>query len=165
MASCHFHWGLKEPSVVIQSLESAYDEAIHWRRNSFTVPNESASKSFACELTRLFCTVGDGCGSECIALKAVFAACILLLQKPSQHPKLRTIPLIWNIDYHSGQMVISLNLSQRAALFNSICPSAQTSIPTLRSFQILYLKAAPKLITVHKHVDLLKLDDLLTQAM
>jgi len=38
VASPTFHWGLKEASVVIQALESAYDETIHWRKNCLLCP-------------------------------------------------------------------------------------------------------------------------------
>ena len=38
MTSHTFHWGLKKASVVIQALESAYDEMIHWRKNCLLYP-------------------------------------------------------------------------------------------------------------------------------
>ena len=94
MASPTFHWGLKEASVVIQALQSAYDDMIHWRRNCFIVPNGSAGTGFVRELTKLFRAVGVGSALECIAFKAAFVACILLLQKPSQSSKAKDHTII-----------------------------------------------------------------------
>jgi len=91
---------------VIQLLESAYDETIHWRRSCFTV---SAGKGFVGELARLFHVVGDGSVLECIALKAVLWHVFCCYRSHPSHPNLRTIPLIWNVDYHSGMKEISLN--------------------------------------------------------
>ena len=57
---------------------------VHWRRNVFEVPRGSAGKAFVCELARLFRAVGQGSALESIALKAVFVACSILLQRTSR---------------------------------------------------------------------------------
>jgi len=124
MASPQFYWGLNEPSVVIQSLEPAYDETIYWRRNSFTVHNGSASKCF---VLGYFVPWAMALPWSVVLLRQLV---FCYYRSHLSHQKIRTMPLIWNADYQSDRIVISLNLSQRAVLFNSICPSAQICIPT-----------------------------------
>ena len=68
-------------------MDAAYQEIVHWKKNSFDVPHGSIGKRFVAELTRLFRAVGEGSSLESIALKAVFVACVLLLQKPSRTSK------------------------------------------------------------------------------
>lgn len=65
----------------------AYEEVVHWRRNIFQVPSGSAGKSFVLELARLFQAYADSSSLECIAMKAITIAQVLLLQKPSRSSK------------------------------------------------------------------------------
>ena len=58
------------------------------------MPNGSAGKGLVRELTKLFCAVSEGSALECITLKEVFVACILLLQKPSQSSKAKDHAII-----------------------------------------------------------------------
>ena len=81
VAPSHFHWGPVDSSTFCQSLDSAYQEVIHWKKNNFEVPRGSVGKQFVSELALLFRAVGEGSALESIA--AVFFACGLLLQKPS----------------------------------------------------------------------------------
>ena len=60
----------------------AYDEAIHWRRNLFSVPVGRAGTQFVNELARLFQSFADGSALEGVALKAAMLLPILLFQKP-----------------------------------------------------------------------------------
>ena len=87
VASPHFHCGPVDATAFSLSLDSAYQEVVHWRKNSFDVPHGSAGKQFVAELARLFRAVGEGSALESVALKAVFVACVLLLQKPSRTSK------------------------------------------------------------------------------
>ena len=49
-----FQWGSSDGKVFCASVTSAYDEAIHWKRNIFLLPSGNAGKSFIQEMTRLF---------------------------------------------------------------------------------------------------------------
>lgn len=66
----------------MKSLDEAYAEVVHWRRNTFLVPFGNAGKGFVSELSRLFRAYADGSALEAIALKACTVMPILLLQKP-----------------------------------------------------------------------------------
>ena len=87
VASPHFHWGPVDAAAFSLSLDSAYQEVVHWRKNSFDMPHGSAGKQFVAELAQLCRAVGEGSALESVALKAVFVACVLLLQKPSRTSK------------------------------------------------------------------------------
>ena len=73
-----------------------------WRRNVFETPRGSAGKAFVCELARLFRAVGQGLALESIALKAVFVASSLLLQRtfprakpPDNAERLKELLVLW----------------------------------------------------------------------
>ncbi len=55
---------------------------MHWRKNNFPVPFGNAGNAFVAELSRLFRAYAEGSALECIAMKAITVASILLLQKP-----------------------------------------------------------------------------------
>ena len=55
------------------------------------------------ELTKLFRAVGESSALECIALKAVFVACILLLHKPFQSSKAKDHAIILDRQLSSRQ--------------------------------------------------------------
>ena len=63
----------------MKSLDEAYAEVVHWRRNTFLVPFRNAGKGFVSELGRLFRAYADGSALEAIALKACTVMPILLL--------------------------------------------------------------------------------------
>ena len=89
MAEAHFTWGPDEVSSeqFIQSINTAYAEVVHWKRNIFSVPSGKAGKAFANELARLFRSYADSSALECIALKAAMILPPLLLQKPTPKSK------------------------------------------------------------------------------
>ena len=63
-------------------LNKVYNEAIHWRRNLFSIPVGEAGYQFVHELSRLFQPYTDCSSLEGITLKAAMLMPILLLQKP-----------------------------------------------------------------------------------
>jgi len=87
VAQPNFLWGNLDGSQFCSALDKAYQEVIHWRKNSFSVPRGRAGKAFVCELARLFRAVGEGSALESVALKAIVVASVLLLQKPSRASK------------------------------------------------------------------------------
>ena len=74
------------PSVV-DSVNAAYGEAVHWRQNLFTVPYGQEGKAFITELTRLVKAFSDRSSLEGIAIKASMLFPALVLQRP--HPTSR----------------------------------------------------------------------------
>ena len=84
MANPTFAWGVHDSATVMTTISSVYNEAVQWRRNIFPVPYGNAGKSFVSELSRLFRAYADGSALECIALKAITIASMLLLQKSHQ---------------------------------------------------------------------------------
>ena len=81
VAEPNFTWGAKDAASFCDDLNTAYKEVSQWQRNLFDTPRGSAGKAFVYELARLFRAVGQGTALESIALKAVFVASSLLLQR------------------------------------------------------------------------------------
>ena len=81
LASPAFSWGEYEASTFAQTLEEAYDEVVHWRRNLFQIPFGNAGKSFVLELSRLFRAYAEGSALESTAMKACTVMLQLLMQK------------------------------------------------------------------------------------
>ena len=78
-----------------QSLDFAYREVVHWRKNCFEVPRGSIGKQFVSELARLFRAVGEGSAFESITLKAMLVASVYFIvteasrtSKPRDHSTL-----------------------------------------------------------------------------
>ena len=69
------------PSVV-DSINAAYAEVVHWKNNLFSVPFGRMGKTFVDELTRLFQAFGERSALEPIALKAAMVLPALVLQRP-----------------------------------------------------------------------------------
>ena len=82
-----FTWGSCDSATFTNSLNAAYDEAVHWRPNLFKVPYGKAGKSFVSELTRMYKAFATSSAMESIAMKAAVVLPILLLQKPSAKSK------------------------------------------------------------------------------
>ena len=82
-----FTWGSCTGEDFCTSINSAYEEVVHWRRNIFQVPSGSSGKAFVSELARLFQAYADSSSLESIAMKAVTVMQTLLLQKPSRASK------------------------------------------------------------------------------
>ena len=82
-----FTWGSMDSQSFCHALEATYQEVVHWRSNCFKIPQGNVTKKFVVELARLFRAAGEGSTLECIALKAAFTLCSLVLQKPSRSSK------------------------------------------------------------------------------
>ena len=78
----NFRWGAKEGVEFVQSVQAAYEEVVHWRRNVFLVPSGKVGKEFISELTRLFNAYTEITALESVAMESIMLACVLLLQKP-----------------------------------------------------------------------------------
>jgi len=81
VAHPNFLWGNLDGSQFCSALDKAYQEVLHWKKNSFSVPRGSAGKAFVCELACLFCAIGEGSALESVA---IVVASVLLLQKPNR---------------------------------------------------------------------------------
>ena len=88
ISTANFQWGEHDGSSLGLAVESAYAEAVHWRRNIFTIPLGKAGKDYVKEQARLFSAYSDGTPMEQVALKAALLMPLLLLQKP--HPTSKT---------------------------------------------------------------------------
>ena len=77
-----FTWGEIDSATFIHSIDAAYAEVVHWRKNIFTVPYGNAGKSFVSELSRLFRAYADSSALESVTMQAITVMSILLLQKP-----------------------------------------------------------------------------------
>ena len=65
-----------------QTINTYYEEVVHWKKNIFKIPSGNAGKAFVNELVRLLRAYSDDSAMEGIALKAVMTMPALLLQKP-----------------------------------------------------------------------------------
>ena len=83
----NFSWGDCSGQTVLDTINSIYEEVIHWKPNLFLVPFGSAGTTFVKEITRLFQAFADGSSLECVSMKAITLIQILLLQKPSKRSK------------------------------------------------------------------------------
>ena len=85
-----FQWGEIDGTTVVESINDAYEEVIHWKRNSFlvVVPSGRIGKEFVLELARLYQAYADNTTLYSIALTACFIFQVLLLLKP--HAKSKT---------------------------------------------------------------------------
>ena len=54
-----FTWGTLNSEEAITAIDNAYNKAVHWRRNIFSVPSGQAGKKFVLELARLFRSFAD----------------------------------------------------------------------------------------------------------
>ena len=88
ISTANFQWGEHDGSSVGLAVESAYAEAVHWRRNIFMIPSGKAGKDYVKEQARLFSAYSDGTPMEQVALKVAMLMPLLLLQKP--HPTSKT---------------------------------------------------------------------------
>ena len=77
-----FTWGECDSSTFIPLLDSVYQEVIHWKRNSFSIPRGNSGKAFVNELARLFSAFANGSALERVAFKATIVLPLLVLQKP-----------------------------------------------------------------------------------
>ena len=82
-----FNWGALDVATFSHAITSAYAEAIHWRRNLFSVPSGKAGTSFVTALASLYKGYGEGSAMESVALRAAMVMPILMLQKPHARSK------------------------------------------------------------------------------
>ncbi len=87
MSNPSFTWREYDSASIILSMDDAYSEVVHWRKNTFQVPFGNAGKGFVSELSRLYKAYADGSALEAIALKACAVMSILLLQRPFRSSK------------------------------------------------------------------------------
>ena len=82
-----FTWGDHNADDFSSILEATFSEAVHWRRNCFTVPFGKAGREFVLELSRLYRAFASASALESVALKAATVLPLLLLQKPHKTSK------------------------------------------------------------------------------
>ena len=73
----------------MHQVDTAFDEAVHWKRNILKVPQGNAGKLFAQEVSRLFSAFATASTMEALALKAATLLPLLVLQKPHRASKTR----------------------------------------------------------------------------
>ena len=89
---CHspsFVWRCHHGDGFCRLSDDTYEEAIHWRKNLFTVPTDKNGNDFVCELARLLHAFQQDNPLERIVIKAAMVLPILLLQKPSAKSRCR----------------------------------------------------------------------------
>ena len=82
-----FKWGEHNSATIMQSLDEAYSEVVHWQNNILKVPFGNAGKGFVAELSRLYRAYADGSALEAIGLKVCTVMSVLLLQRPFRSSK------------------------------------------------------------------------------
>ena len=87
MSEPSFMWGCHDGKTFCKIVDTAYNEAVHWRRNIFKIPSGRIGKQFTKEMARLFKSYARISWLECITLKAAMLMPVLLLQKPSRSSK------------------------------------------------------------------------------
>ena len=177
MAQAHFTWGPSEVSSeqFVQTVNAAYSEIVHWRRNVFSVPSGKAGKAFVSELARLFRSYADGSAFESIALTAAMILSQLLLQKPSTkskaHEHLKC--LAWHLEIWKAGDILSLLEEGRAIQSRLLVakpkPSTSNQERTARAFAKLMfqgkVKAAFRLLTEQSIGGILQLDRAVSQGV
>ena len=104
VAPSHFHWCPVGSSTFCQSLDSAYQEVVHWKKSNFEVPRGSVGKQFVSELALVFRAVGEGSALESVAVKAVFLHVVCCCRSLLVPLNLRNTPPCWNNVCNSGMM-------------------------------------------------------------
>ena len=82
ITATNFHWGDMTGEEFSQTINTYYEEIVHWKKNIFKIPSGKAGKAFVIELARLLRSYSDDSAMEGIALKAAMTMPALLLQKP-----------------------------------------------------------------------------------
>ena len=80
--SSTFMWGTIQGSMFMSHVATAYEEVVFWKRNIFSIPNNSCGRSFVSSTTRLLNAFTRGNPLEPIAMKAVAIMSHLILQRP-----------------------------------------------------------------------------------
>ncbi len=87
MANPEFIWGDQDSTNFTNSLETAYEETVHWRKNCFRIPRGNTGKSFVHEMARMFNAFATGSALESVALRAATVLPLLVLQKSHRNSK------------------------------------------------------------------------------
>ena len=78
-------WGeIQSGEAVLEILQNAYCEAVHWLPNIFTIPLGAMGKRFVDEVTRLMRGFAEDSALESISFWAVMVMPQLLLQKATE---------------------------------------------------------------------------------
>ena len=77
----------KDTEILSNSITQAYEEIVHFRKNSFELPSGKAGKGFIMELTQCLKQFNMNAKVNHYALKALMVLPALLLQKPSAKSK------------------------------------------------------------------------------
>ena len=80
----NFQWGDFDDEVFARTIDSSYNDIVHWRQNLFKVPLGKAGKAFIQEITQLFRAYADGSALESVVLKVAMVMPTLLLQNSFQ---------------------------------------------------------------------------------
>ena len=125
LAAATFTWSDLDSTSLAHSIDSAYAEIEHWRKNTFAVPYGMAGKQFVAELSRLYRAYAEGSALESSALKATTVMSILL-QKPFRTSKPR---------HHSACLERRLSLWATGDVNNLVTEgrSLQKRLPKLKS--------------------------------
>ena len=86
-ANPEFTWQDLDSTTFTRLLDSAYNEAVHWRKNCFKIPLGNTGKLFVKELARLFNAFATSSALESVALKAATVLPLLALQKTHRNSK------------------------------------------------------------------------------
>ena len=78
----HFEWGTLTGDEAAASINSAYAEVVHWRRNIFKIPWGAAGKEFVRETSRLLLAFAEKSALASVAITAAMLLPTLVLQKP-----------------------------------------------------------------------------------
>ena len=102
-----FQWGEIDGTTVVESINDAYEEVIHWKRNSFLVPSGRIGKEFVLELARLYIKPMPITQLFTLLLSqpVLFFRCYFSKNlMPRVKPKI--IPHVWNVVLLCGMLVI-----------------------------------------------------------
>jgi hypothetical protein len=81
MCATPFTWGKKDAVSFEMSLNQAYEEVVHWRKNVFEIPHGHVGEAFIKETARLFNEYAIGSPLEKVCMKCIGIMTHLLLQK------------------------------------------------------------------------------------
>ena len=121
-----FLWGELSGQDCAKQLIECYNEALHWRRNLFKVPQGKAGNEFVQEISRLFRSYAEASSLESIALTATILFPILVLQKPHSQSTSKDLVL------HMTRRIKLWTAGSFPSLMNE-CRSIQHCFPSNKS--------------------------------
>lgn len=162
-----FQWGDVDATTLIERIDNAYQQIVHWKPNLFKIPSGNSGSLFVSTLTSLISAYADGTALECIALKAAMSMPALLLQRPHHRSKnadhislLRNRLAKWNCEdidslVHEGQTIQS-----RLPLRQSRLKETSPALHFAHLMESGNVKAALRLITDKPNAGLLPLNSI-----